>query len=497
MARRPLTREVVSNRFSVTNTRGLSRRRTGASKRCDNPRVPAATWGLLAIYLAAVATIGFLWRRRAGRDEASYFVADRSLSPFWGFLGLASLTTGGSTTVALAAFVAEHGLAGIWLDLAGAIGLLLLGLLLAERVRREGTVTLPEIVGRYYGPAARRVAGALVLVSEIVWFALLIEATQVVLSASTGLSPTAAIVGSTAVFVLYTCLGGQFAVVRTDAVQYGLMVFGIPVLALSFALARPNAFAALPADELAFPVSSNLGAADVFALLVLIGLPHLVGSDVWAKLLSCRDEKAARRAALGASFSKVLFGGAVTAIALAAKTALPSGPAVSTLPRAILAFVPAPLDSLVLVCLVATMHSSADAVLLSAGAVTVRDVAPEAKRWWPPVAAARALTPLYAALGLLLALALDRNVLETLKLGYSIFAASLILPVLAALLAPRAVPRGAAIFAMVAGGALAAAGRFFPAAAAGLDPVLAGTAVNLVVLVAGAVFRKARTKAAS
>jgi hypothetical protein len=83
MARRPLTRAVVSIRFSVTNTRGLSRPRAGASKRCDNPRVPVATWGLLAIYLAAVATIGFLWRRRAGRDEASYFVADRSLSPFW------------------------------------------------------------------------------------------------------------------------------------------------------------------------------------------------------------------------------------------------------------------------------------------------------------------------------------------------------------------------------------------------------------------------------
>jgi SSS family solute:Na+ symporter len=476
---------------------GLSRSSAGASKRCDNRGVPSATWVLLGIYLAAVATIGFVWRRRAGRDEASYFVADRSLSPFWGFLGLASLTTGGSTTVALAAFVAEHGLSGIWLDLAGAIGLLLLGLFLADRVRREGAVTLPEIVGRYYGPAARRVAGALVLVSEIVWFALLIEATQVVLSAATGLSPTAAIVGSTSVFVLYTTLGGQFAVVRTDAVQYGLMVLGIPALALCFALARPGALAALPAEALAFPVSSTLGAADVGALLVLIGLPHLVGSDVWAKVLSCRDGRAARRAALGASFSKVVFGGAVTAIALAAKSALPSGPAVSTLPRAILAFVPAPLDSLVLVCLVATMHSSADAVLLSAGAVTVRDVIPEAKRRWPAIAAARTLTPVYAAFGLLLALALDRNVLETLKLGYSIFAASLILPVLAALLAPSAVSKEGAIAAMVAGGAVAAVGRFTPAAAGGLDPVIAGTAVNLAILAAAAAFRKTRAGAAS
>jgi SSS family solute:Na+ symporter len=454
--------------------------------------VPKWTALLLLAYIASVAAIGFIWRRRAGRNEASYFVADRSLSAFWGFLGLASLTTGGSTTVALAAFISTHGLSGLWLDLAGALGLLLLGLLLARRVRREGAVTLPEIVGRYYGQRARRVAALLVLVSEIVWFALLIEATQVVLSAATGLSPLAAIVGSTAAFVLYTTLGGQFAVVRTDGIQYGLMVLGIPGIALAFALARSRGFEGLSQDALSFPTSSTLHAGDVLSLLVLIGLPHMIGSDVFSKLLSCRDERAARRAALLAALSKVVFGVAVAAIALAAQSALPPGPAIQTLPRAVLAFVPAPLDSLVLVCLVATMHSSADTVLLSAAAVTVRDLAPRASRRFSPVLAARALAPVYAALGLALALALDRDVLETLKLGYSIFAAGLILPVLAALVLPRAVPASGAIAAMVAGGGIAALGRFVPAAVGGADPVLAGTAVNLAVLAAAFALRRFR-----
>jgi Na+/proline symporter len=58
-----------------------------------------------------------------------------------------------------------------------------------------------------------------VLVSEIVWFALLVEATQVVLTAAFGLSPSLAIVGSTAVFI-YTSLGGRFAVARTDLLQW-------------------------------------------------------------------------------------------------------------------------------------------------------------------------------------------------------------------------------------------------------------------------------------
>ena len=122
-------------------------------------------------------------------------------------------------------------------------------------------------------------------------------------------------------------------------------------------------------------------------------------------------------------------------------------------------------------------------------AVTVRDLAPAVLGRSPGVAAARALAPVYGALGLLVALALDSNVIETLKLGYSIFAAGIILPVLAAFLPGKArVPPHGAIAAMVAGGAVAAAGRLFPDLALGVDPVLLGTGVNLLILVVSFLF---------
>jgi SSS family solute:Na+ symporter len=460
--------------------------------------VPALPLVVLGLYLAGVLAIGFAWRARAGRDEISYFVADRSLGTFWGFTGLASLTTGGSTTIALASLVYVHGVSGLWLDLAGALGLLCLGLFLARRVRREAAVTLPEIIGRYYGPFARRVSAALVLISEIVWFALLTEATQVVLTVAFGLTPNLAIVLSTAVFVTYTSLGGQFAVVRTDLLQYGLMVVGLPGIALVCALAGAGGLGGLPSGVWSFPVSSTFGAGDVVAMLVLVGLPHLVGSDVYLKLLSCRDEATARRSTLYAAGSKVLFGISVAAIALAARKALPPVPASDALPAAILGFAPPGLAALVLVALVATMQTSADVVLLSATAVTARDLLPPLLGRPVPLAATRLLAPVYGALGLLVALALNRDVLETLRLGYSIFAAGLILPVLAALLAGRApLPTGGAVAAMICGGATAAIGRFAPQICFGRDPVLVGTGVNATVLaVAWAAGRLRRQSAA-
>jgi solute:Na+ symporter, SSS family len=346
-------------------------------------------------------------------------------------------------------------------------------------------VTLPEIVARYYGRGAGRAAAGLVLVSEIVWFALLVTATQTVLTAALSVPALPALVASTAVFVAYTSLGGQFAVARTDLVQYGVMLVTIPGAALYFAWKGSHGLGGLPAGTWSFPLSATVGPGDVVGLLVLVGLPHLVGSDVFAKLLSCRDESTARRAALLAAASKVVFGLSVAAIALAARKALPGIAPGQALPAAILGFAPPAAAALILVGLVATMQTSADVVLLSACAVSVRDLAPAFLGRSPGVAAARALAPVYGALGLLVALALKSNVLETLKLGYSIFAAGIILPVLVALLpGKRLVPSGGAIAAMIAGGAVAAAGRLVAGLTGGVDPVLAGTAVNLLVLAA-------------
>jgi len=436
---------------------------------------------LLAAYLLAMLGIGLTSRRKASAGEESFYVADRSYGPFRGFVALASTTTGGSSTLVCAALVWRHGLAGVWIDLAGAIGLAVLALGLAGRVRRTGAMTLPEIAGRFYGSGARTAAGALVGIAEIVWFALLVEASQAVLTSMTGLPATPALVLSAAVFIAYTALGGQYAVVRTDFVQYSLMVAGIlGIGTLAAARAIGGRFAP-PAGSLAFPVSATLGWGDAFGWLLLVGLPHLVGGDVYAKLLSCRDGRSARLAAAGAAASKIAFGAAVAFIALAARQkGLPIGADAQALPAALRAFSPGILGALVAVALIATMQSSADSVLLTGASVAVRDVAP-AFGLSPGIAAARALIPVFGAIGLVVALEM-REIVDTLRLGYSIFAAGMIVPVLFGFFRRLWVPERDAVVAMVAGGGVALGGRFVPALALGLDPVIAGTAVNLAVL---------------
>jgi SSS family solute:Na+ symporter len=259
----------------------------------------------------------------------------------------------------------------------------------------------------------------------------------------------------------------------------GLVGVALPLAAAS--LSRTGVSPSL----LSFPFSSVLGPFDAAALLVLVGLPHLVGNDVWAKLLSARDARVARQAALGAALSKLVFGASTATIALAGVGLGIAGPAPELFPRTVVALVGPALAPFLLVALVATMQSSGDSVLLSASAATVNDVLPP--RFATP-AWSRLFVAVWGAAGLLVALVL-RDLLETFRLGYTLFASGLILPTLAAFVPGLRVPRAAAGTAMLLGGGAALAERFLRPT--GLDPVLVGTGVNALVLAAGLAVRKA------
>ncbi len=429
----------------------------------------------LALYGAAVLAIGVAAGRRGGGKE-EFLVGGREfgLLPTWA--ALSSTTIGGSTTLVLAALVARKGLPGLWLDLAGALGLALLGLFLARRVRETGAVTIAEVIGRLHGPEVRRIAALLVVLAEIVWFALLTQATETVVTAATAWDPTTVLLATAAIFIAYTAIGGQRAVIRTDVFQLTLMVVSILGVAVPLAV-RSLRGTGLPRELLRFPTGPGMGTIDVVALLVLVGLPHLVGGDVWAKLLSARTASIARLAALGAAGTKLVFGLGVVTIALAGVAAkVPHGSA-DLFPRTLLALTGPTLAPLLLVAMIATMQSSADSVLLSAAAATVHDLAPRLGE-----RAGRLLVVAYGGLGLVVALAL-RDLVETFRLGYTLFASGLILPTLAAFVPGIRLDRRRVGAAMLLGGAAALAVRFGHVLPG--DPVLWGTGINALVLLGG------------
>ena len=85
-------------------------------------------------------------------------------------------------------------------------------------------------MGSFYGDRARTAASILIAVSWLGVIAVQIVASGKVLVALLGGNDTFYMAACTAVFVLYTFHGGQISVVKTDLVQFLIIIVGIVIL---------------------------------------------------------------------------------------------------------------------------------------------------------------------------------------------------------------------------------------------------------------------------
>ena len=433
---------------------------------------------ILVSYLGLLVAIGLMVAKKA-KTSKGFFLADRTLGWFPLTATITSSVIGGSATIVTAQLIYLHGLPAIWLDVGAATGLIILGLTLARLVRKTGLVTLPEITGHLFDQKVRAVASVLVIVTQIAWVSILIQGTGIILSVFLPYDYTLLLVVTTFVFVLYTIVGGQFAVVYTDIIQFVIMMVGVCAFAapLLFMKAAPL-FGDLPYDYLSFPVNASLGVLPVLSFFFMMVMPHIVGPDIYSKLLSAKNEKTARQASILSGILRLVFSVSLVIIALSAVVLLPGlsqAESSRAMPMALMSLDPV-IASVVLAAFVSVMLSSADTVLLSAGTILSVDISKK-----NTVGYSRIGILITATVALLLALYLQ-NIIATLKLAYTVFTAGLTLPIIFGFYKEKTkVTSTGALLALLLGGAVSLLWMFF-GSPLGVDAVLIGLLASLLPL---------------
>ena len=138
------------------------------------------TIGILIGYLTLLIGIGIYSSKKIS-STSGFFLADRKLGTFALTATLTATVVGGSATIATGALIYTSGLPGLWLDIGGAVGLIILGFTLAKLVRKTNLITLPEITGQLFDSKVRIAAAVLILFIQIAWISLLIQATGAIL----------------------------------------------------------------------------------------------------------------------------------------------------------------------------------------------------------------------------------------------------------------------------------------------------------------------------
>ncbi|MFC2070109.1 sodium:solute symporter [Chloroflexota bacterium] len=415
---------------------------------------------IIIIYFLGMITLG-IWSRRKSKEADDFYVAGRKGSSLFITGSLLATIVGGSAIMVSSSLGFTQGLTGIWWLLVGSIGLLILGIFLARKVRDFGLYTLPEMIEKQYD---KRVALAGAILIVIAWVGVI--AAQIIAAGSImgilGIGSSLLwMIIFTVVFVIYTLFGGQHAIIRTDTIQAVIIfigIFGALALVLGNLDGLGGLIDRLPADQWSFPTSSQFSSYDVVNWLLLVGLTYVVGPDMYSRLFCAKDGRVARKSVLWTALLIIPVALAITVIGMGASVLFPDIAAGQAFPTIIKEILPPFMGGIVLAALLCAFMSSADTTLLTASTIFSMDIIgkmnPSMSREKTLVISRWTIVILGAA-SLILALYLG-NIISAILFAFTVYTGGLIVPILAGFYKDRlkVTPIGA-LAAIIGGGGTA------------------------------------------
>ncbi len=290
---------------------------------------------ILAAYLIVLTGYSTFFLSRSG-TETGFFISGRQLDTFTLSLTIAATTIGGSAVVVTWTLMRRYGVWGILPDIAGGAGLCLLGVWLARGIRRTESITLPGLLRSRLSPFLIQLLAIAIVSAQLAWLALSFRSLQII--AGLNLWKLTVICGLTWV---YSFIGGQWSVSRTDILQFTILTGGFIVMIFNGTAREIPLMGTLPLP--------------VFYLVGLMFFSHLIGPDVFAKIFSAKNEKTAKNGTIAAGILKILF-------SLVLLMAFSTGIRIEKL------------NLILFLAVVSAILSSVDSIFISATAILERDI---------------------------------------------------------------------------------------------------------------------------
>jgi SSS family solute:Na+ symporter len=353
-------------------------------------RIPVLDLAIIAAYLVAILIIGVSTTRKTKITSSVYFLAGRSLP--WPMVGAALFASNISTIHLVGLTAAGYNEGLVWgnFEWMAIPTFVLLSLVFAPFYFKSRISTLPEFLERRYSPASRSfLAFMAVMAALFMHIGMSLYAGAAVFQQFFGIDVVASIIIISVVVSIYTVLGGLKAVVVTETIQTGILLFGACTVTVLAILALPehgiHTFeqfrAAVKPDQLSMLHTNSKVGLNWYA--VLLGYPVL-GIWYWCtdqtivqRVLGARTQHDAQMGPIMAGFLKILpvfvlvLPGVIGYVLF--KDIIGSA-ANQTLPVMINQLVPTGLRGLISAAVLAALMSAVSAALNSSGTLVAVDI---------------------------------------------------------------------------------------------------------------------------
>lgn len=269
---------------------------------------------LIFVYFAVLLIIGYLSSRKQKADD--YLIAERKLG-IWSTMATINASKSGSILMIFVALVYLWGIAALWYFIGMVIGtLIFLPFALKLKENSQGRFyTLADYFKYNYGKKAATFASLITIVLMFGYLIMNLTAGTKIFVFFTGWSFWLCAIIMVFIILLYLLMGGFKAVVRTDIIQYILMIFIIFLLVLILFNGS-----LIPTTEWNF-FKADIGTIIGFFLVGIL-FPFAM-PDMWQRVYSSKDKKALKRGILLSAFFYALFALLLGLVALTVKAKFP------------------------------------------------------------------------------------------------------------------------------------------------------------------------------
>ncbi len=279
----------------------------------------------LVAYKVLLIGIG-IWASKRTQSSHDFFLGDRGLGPIVAALSYSSSAASAWVLLGLTGIAYQHGLSTIWVPIGSILTVFITWIWVAPRLmtfsRQHNHISLTEVIAHGQTGRLRTITlflcSIIVVTSFIFYIAAQFQGAGNTFATTFDISMTSSIIIGAVIIMVYTLLGGFWAVSVTDAVQGSLMALAAIVMPIAAYVAVggiEGLMLGLASSGNSHLLSFNAGHAGWLAVGFVVGglsigigtfgQPHLM-----ARIMALRDKNALRHArTIACSWYVVVFMG--------------------------------------------------------------------------------------------------------------------------------------------------------------------------------------------
>lgn len=429
---------------------------------------------LYAIVLFLIGIYSFL----KIKTPFDYFLAGKK-NGVWQVSGsLLATILGGSAVMGTIGLAETQSWASAWYILSASLGLF--GLLpIVKKVYAKGKFTLPELIGQFYGETARKVTSVIIPIAWLGVVAAQIIAGAQILVSFFNLSYSYGVFLTGTIFIIYTYIGGQVSVMKTDLFQSFLILGGVVITAL---LIPSSQLPELPQFTSYFPFNVHFSPFDLFILIITFSSTFVVGPDIYSRVFCSKDSKTAFRSVFVVALILIPFGFVLSYVGIYAVAFHSGVQNSSSLVNLANSLLPEWATSLLVAALVSAVLSTAATTLLTASMI-LSELFHKDINNHKSFRQTKFLIVLIGVLSMVISLKIT-SIVSSLLLALSFYSGAFIIPMVAALFNLK-YNKQLGITAMLTGGILALIGKLlmtFHHADIGSFILISGFVINALLI---------------